>query len=144
MSWIDTLFTAASAMTVTGLAVVDTGRDFTLFGQLMILILIQVGGLGIMSFAVLIFIMLGKKIGLKERLLIQQSLNQTSIGGIIKLIRSLFFYSFSIEILAMAILAFQWVPEYGWNRGMFYSLFHSVSAFNNAGFFNLAGQPHAL
>ncbi|MCF7619651.1 TrkH family potassium uptake protein [Bacillus sonorensis] len=134
MSWIDTLFTAASAMTVTGLAVVDTGRDFTLFGQLMILILIQVGGLGIMSFAVLIFIMLGKKIGLKERLLIQQSLNQTSIGGIIKLIRSLFFYSFSIEILAMAILAFQWVPEYGWNRGMFYSLFHSVSAFNNAGF----------
>ena len=97
IGWIDTLFTSTSAMTVTGLAVVDTGTDYTMFGQLIILVLIQLGGLGIMSFAVLIFIMLGKKIGLKERLLIQQSLNQTSLGGIIKLIKSLFIYSFAIE-----------------------------------------------
>ena len=121
-------------MTVTGLAVVDTGTDYTLFGQLMILVLIQLGGLGIMSFAVLIFIMLGKKIGLKERLLIQQSLNQTSLGGIIKLIKSLFIYSFAIEMLAMVILAVKWIPEYGFARGVYYSLFHAVSAFNNAGF----------
>ncbi|WP_252606992.1 TrkH family potassium uptake protein [Bacillus paralicheniformis] len=134
IGWIDTLFTSTSAMTVTGLAVVDTGTDYTLFGQLMILVLIQVGGLGIMSFAVLIFIMLGKKIGLKERLLIQQSLNQTSLGGIIKLIKSLFIYSFAIEMLAMLILAVKWVPEYGFARGVYYSLFHAVSAFNNAGF----------
>ena len=127
IGWIDTLFTSTSAMTVTGLAVVDTGTDYTLFGQLMILVLIQIGGLGIMSFAVLIFIMLGKKIGLKERLLIQQSLNQTSLGGIIKLIKSLIIYSF-------AILAVKWVPEYGFARGVYYSLFHAVSAFNNAGF----------
>ncbi|MPQ24386.1 TrkH family potassium uptake protein [Bacillus paralicheniformis] len=134
IGWIDTLFTSTSAMTVTGLAVVDTGTDYTLFGQLMILVLIQLGGLGIMSFAVLIFIMLGKKIGLKERLLIQQSLNQTSLGGIIKLIKSLFIYSFAIEMLAMMILAVKWVPEYGFARGVYYSLFHAVSAFNNAGF----------
>ena len=134
IGWINTLFTSTSAMTVTGLAVVDTGTDYTLFGQLMILVLIQVGGLGIMSFAVLIFIMLGKKIGLKERLLIQQSLNQTSLGGIIKLIKSLFIYSFAIEMLAMLILAVKWVPEYGFARGVYYSLFHAVSAFNNAGF----------
>ena len=134
IGWIDTLFTSTSAMTVTGLAVVDTGTDYTLFGQLMILVLIQIGGLGIMSFAVLIFIMLGKKIGLKERLLIQQSLNQTSLGGIIKLIKSLFIYSFAIEMLAMLILAVKWVPEYGFARGVYYSLFHAVSAFNNAGF----------
>jgi len=134
IGWIDTLFTSTSAMTVTGLAVVDTGTDYTMFGQLMILVLIQVGGLGIMSFAVLIFIMLGKKIGLKERLLIQQSLNQTSLGGIIKLIKSLFIYSFAIEMLAMLILAVKWVPEYGFARGVYYSLFHAVSAFNNAGF----------
>ncbi|QII50354.1 Ktr system potassium transporter B [Bacillus paralicheniformis] len=134
IGWIDTLFTSTSAMTVTGLAVVDTGTDYTLFGQLMILVLIQLGGLGIMSFAVLIFIMLGKKIGLKERLLIQQSLNQTSLGGIIKLIKSLFIYSFAIEMLAMLILAVKWVPEYGFARGVYYSLFHAVSAFNNAGF----------
>ncbi|MED1068433.1 TrkH family potassium uptake protein [Bacillus paralicheniformis] len=134
IGWIDTLFTSTSAMTVTGLAVVDTGTDYTLFGQLMILVLIQIGGLGIMSFAVLIFIMLGKKIGLKERLLIQQSLNQTSLGGIIKLIKSLFIYSFAIEMLAMLLLAVKWVPEYGFARGVYYSLFHAVSAFNNAGF----------
>lgn len=134
IGWIDTLFTSTSAMTVTGLAVVDTSTDYTIFGQLMILVLIQLGGLGIMSFAVLIFIMLGKKIGLKERLLIQQSLNQTSLGGIIKLIKSLFIYSFAIEMLAMLILAVKWVPEYGFARGIYCSLFHAVSAFNNAGF----------
>jgi trk system potassium uptake protein TrkH len=134
VSWTDALFTATSAMTVTGLAVVDTGTAFSTFGQCVILILIQVGGLGIMSFAVLIFIMLGKKIGLKERLIIQHALNQTSLGGVIKLVQNLFIYSITIEIIAMLILAIKWVPEYGWEKGMFYSLFHSISAFNNAGF----------
>jgi trk system potassium uptake protein len=134
VSWTDALFTATSAMTVTGLAVVDTGTAYTTFGQLVILILIQVGGLGIMSFAVLIFMMLGKKIGFKERLIVQQSLNQTSLGGVIKLVKNLFIYSFTIEIIAMLILAIRWVPEYGWEKGMYYSLFHSISAFNNAGF----------
>ncbi|MGE7625455.1 TrkH family potassium uptake protein [Viridibacillus sp. NPDC096237] len=134
VSWTNALFTATSAMTVTGLAVVDTGIDYTTFGQLVILLLIQVGGLGIMSFAVLIFIMLGKKIGFKERLIIQQALNYTSLGGVIKLVKNLFIYSFTIEIIAMLILAIRWVPEYGWGQGMYYSLFHSISAFNNAGF----------
>lgn len=134
ISLIDALFTVTSAMTVTGLAVVDTGTVFTIFGQLVILTLIQVGGLGIMSFAVLIFIVLGKKIGFKERLIIQQSLNQTSLGGVIKLVKHLFIYSFSIEIIAMLILSIRWVPEYGWGKGMYYSFFHSISAFNNAGF----------
>lgn len=78
--WVDALFTAASAMTVTGLVTVDTGSAFTLFGQLVIVLLIQLGGLGIMSFAILIYIMLGKRIGIKERLLVQHALNQTSIG----------------------------------------------------------------
>lgn len=134
VSWTDALFTATSAMTVTGLAVVDTGTAYTLFGQLVILMLIQVGGLGIMSFAVLIFIMLGKKIGFKERLLIQQALNQTSLGGVIKLVKNLFIYSLTIELVAMLLLAIRWVPEYGWGKGMYYSFFHSISAFNNAGF----------
>lgn len=134
VSWTDALFTATSAMTVTGLAVVDTGTAYTTIGQLVILMLIQVGGLGIMSFAILIFMMLGKKIGFKERLIIQHSLNQTSLGGVIKLVKNLFIYSFTIEIIAMVILAIRWVPEYGWGKGMYYSLFHSISAFNNAGF----------
>lgn len=134
ISLVDALFTATSAMTVTGLGVVDTGTSFTIYGQLVILVLIQVGGLGIMSFAILIFMMLGKKIGFKERIVVQQSLNQSSLGGIIKLVRSLFIYSFTIEIIAMMLLAIRWVPEYGWTYGLYYSFFHSISAFNNAGF----------
>ncbi|HZH62117.1 MAG TPA: TrkH family potassium uptake protein [Metabacillus sp.] len=134
VSWLDALFTATSAMTVTGLVVVDTAQAYTLFGEIVIVSLIQIGGLGIMSFAVLIFMMLGKKIGLKERLLVQQALNQTSIGGVIKLIKNLFVFSLSIELIAMVFLAIKWVPEYGWSQGLYFSFFHSISAFNNAGF----------
>lgn len=131
---IDALFTATSAMTVTGLAVVDTGSMYTIFGQLVILALIQVGGLGIMSFAVLIYMALGKKIGFKQRMVVQQALNQTTLGGIIKLVKRLFIYSITIEIIAMLFLAIRWVPEFGWKHGLYYSFFHSISAFNNAGF----------
>jgi trk system potassium uptake protein len=134
ITFVDALFTSTSAMTVTGLAVVDTGTAFTIVGQLIILALIQVGGIGIMSFAVLIYMILGKKMGFKKRILVQYSLNQTSLGGIIKLVKTLFIYSFSIEILAMMLLAFKWVPEFGWSQGLYFSFFHSISAFNNAGF----------
>ncbi|MGM0754034.1 MAG: TrkH family potassium uptake protein [Bacillota bacterium] len=134
ITWLDALFTTTSAMTVTGLAVVDTGNAFTLFGEVVIMSLIQIGGLGIMSFAVLIFMMLGKKIGFKERLLLQQALNQTSVGGVIKLVKYLFIFSFVVEGFALLLLASEWVPEFGWRRGLYVSLFHSISAFNNAGF----------
>jgi trk system potassium uptake protein len=134
ISWLDALFTTTSAMTVTGLAVVDTGGAFTLFGEVVVMSLIQIGGLGIMSFAVLIFMMLGKKIGFKERLLLQQALNQTSVGGVIKLVKYLFLFSFIVEGFAVLLLATEWVPEFGWKRGLYVSIFHSISAFNNAGF----------
>lgn len=134
ITWLDALFTTTSAMTVTGLAVVDTGGAFTLFGEVVIMSLIQIGGLGIMSFAVLIFMMLGKKIGFKERLLLQQALNQTSVGGVIKLVKYLFIFSFLVEGFAVLLLASEWVPEFGWRRGLYVSIFHSISAFNNAGF----------
>ncbi|NMH73281.1 Ktr system potassium transporter B [Bacillus sp. RO2] len=131
---VDALFTATSAMTVTGLAVVDTGTAYTLFGQIVILSLIQVGGIGIMTFAVLIFIMLGKKIGFQERLILQQALNQTSVGGIILLVRRIIIFSFLIEGIAVLLLSYRWIPEYGWWDGLYYSVFHAISAFNNAGF----------
>jgi trk system potassium uptake protein len=134
LSWLDALFTATSAMTVTGLIVVDTGTAYTLFGEVVIMCLIQIGGLGIMSFAVLIYLMLGKKIGFKERLLLQQALNQTSVGGVIRLVKHLLIFSFIVEGAALALLAAKWIPEYGWGKGLYYSLFHSISAFNNAGF----------
>ncbi|MGM0922550.1 MAG: TrkH family potassium uptake protein [Bacillota bacterium] len=132
--WIDALFIAASAMTVTGLATVDPGSTFTYTGQFIIAMLIQLGGLGIMSFGVLIYIVLGRKIGIKERLVMQTALNQTSIGGVINLVKYLFYFSLSIEFIAMIFLSFRWIPEYGWSKGLFYSFFHAISAFNNAGF----------
>ncbi|MFK2824127.1 TrkH family potassium uptake protein [Bacillus sp. B190/17] len=134
LSWIDALFTSTSAMTVTGLGVVDTGTHFTRFGQVVIMGLIQVGGLGIISFAMLIFIMTGKKIGLKKRLVIQQALNQDQVGGIIRLVKYLFIISLTIETAAALALSIKWIPELGWRNGIFYSFFHAVSAFNNAGF----------
>ncbi|WP_410981815.1 TrkH family potassium uptake protein [Bacillus cereus] len=148
ISWLDALFTTVSACTVTGLGVVDTGKVFTLFGQIVILTLIQVGGLGIMSFAVLIAIMLGRKIGLQNRILLQQALNQTNIGGVIRLAKSLFLFSFTIECFATLLLAFEWIPKYGVSSGLYYSFFHAISAFNNAGFSiwtdNLMSQSHSI
>lgn len=134
ISWIDALFTTTSAMTVTGLNVVDPGSTYTLFGEIVIMCLIQVGGLGIMSFAVLIYFMLGRKIGFKNRLIMQHALNQTSLGGIISLVKNLFIFSFAIEGIAVILLSTRFIPEYGLTKGLYYSLFHSVSAFNNAGF----------
>ncbi|MFC7321618.1 TrkH family potassium uptake protein [Halobacillus campisalis] len=134
ISFIDALFTATSAMTVTGLVVVDTGSVYTTFGESIIMVLIQVGGLGIMTFAVLIYMVLGKKIGIKERLLIKQAMNQTSIGGLIFLIKRLLIFSLSVELIAIVFLSLRWVPEMGWRDGIYTSVFHAVSAFNNAGF----------
>ncbi|MFB4472468.1 TrkH family potassium uptake protein [Oceanobacillus caeni] len=134
ISWINALFTATSAMTVTGLVVVDTGSAFTMFGELVIALLIQLGGLGIMTFAVIITIVLGKRIGIKERLLIRQALNQDSLGGIVRLVKYLFVFSVTIELIAMIFLSIRWIPELGWGRGIYYSFFHAISGFNNAGF----------
>ncbi|MFQ3545010.1 TrkH family potassium uptake protein [Halobacillus rhizosphaerae] len=134
ISFLNALFTATSAMTVTGLAVVDTGSAFTLFGQTIIMGLIQLGGLGIMTFAVLIYMVLGRRIGIKERLLVQQALNQTSVGGVIRLVKKLLIFSLSVEAVAAIFLSVRWVPEMGYAKGLYASIFHAVSAFNNAGF----------
>jgi trk system potassium uptake protein TrkH len=134
ITWLDSLFTATSAMTVTGLIVMSTGGDFTTFGEVVILCLIQIGGLGIMTFAMLIFILLGRKIGVKQRLIVQQALNQTSIGGVIRLVKRIFLISIGFEMIGFIFLSLRWVPELGWADGMYASLFHAISAFNNAGF----------
>ncbi|ASB86940.1 TrkH family potassium uptake protein [Bacillus sonorensis] len=134
ISWVDALFTATSATTVTGLTVVNTGEDYTVFGQTVIMLLIQVGGLGLMTFAVLIVMMIGKKIGLQQRILVQEAFNQTSLGGLVRLVKHLFIFTIVIEFVAFLILSIRWVPEYGIQKGLFHSLFNTISAFNNAGF----------
>ncbi|MCF6409373.1 TrkH family potassium uptake protein [Pseudalkalibacillus salsuginis] len=134
ISWLDALFTSTSAMTVTGLITVDTGSAYTVFGECVIMLLIQVGGLGIMSFAILIFMMIGKKIGMKQRMYVQQALNQTTIGGVILLVKRLFIYSIISESIAVIFLTIRWAPEMGFGQGLYASVFHAISAFNNAGF----------
>lgn len=128
------LFTATSATCVTGLVVVDTGTYWTAFGKLVILLLIQVGGLGIMSFAAFYALILGKKIQLRQRLLMQHAVNKTDPGGVVQLFRSLLIFSFLTEALGAVILAVRWSSLLGWKNALWFGLFHSVSAFNNAGF----------
>ncbi|MBS2970457.1 TrkH family potassium uptake protein [Metabacillus sp. KIGAM252] len=148
ISWVDALFVTTSAMTVTGLSSVDPSTAFTMFGQTVIAFLIQLGGLGIMSFAVLIYMMLGRKVGIQDRMVMQQALNQTNIGGVIRLVKYMFIFAFAIEFVAMIFLSIVWVPELGWRKGVFYGFFHAISAFNNAGFglfsnnlINYVGNP---
>lgn len=134
VSWADALFTATSAVTVTGLAVLDTGSDFTLFGQAVILGLIQLGGLGLMTFAVLVLSMLGLPVGLSHHLFLREDLNQTSLHDLLRLVRVILKVVLLCEGIGLALLAIAFVPEFGWAEGLWQALFHTVSAFNNAGF----------
>ncbi len=142
------LFTACSAVTVTGLVVVDTGADLTLFGQVVVLVLIHLGGLGLMSFAALTVMALGGRFGLRGQRLVREAMDQTSPGDVLILVRYIAILALSLEALGAVLLAIVWVPEMGLARGLWFSVFHAVSAFNNAGFGLLpeslspwAGQP---
>ncbi|AET66505.1 potassium uptake protein, TrkH family [Desulfosporosinus orientis DSM 765] len=134
LSFLNALFTATSAVCVTGLVVVDTGTGLTLFGQSVILFLIQVGGIGFMTFATMFAILMGKKITFKERLLLQEALNQVSVEGVVRLAKSVFFISFMIELIGAVILSVRWSFDFGWSKAIYFGFFHSISAFNNAGF----------
>jgi trk system potassium uptake protein len=143
LPFLNALFTATSATCVTGLVVVDTGTTFTLFGQLVILSLIQIGGLGFMTFATFFFLLLGKKISLKERLLLQESLNNLSIEGIVRLAKRILIFTAIIEILGGIILSFRFSFDMGLGKAIYYGFFHSISNFNNAGF-DLMGEFRSL
>ncbi|PEO26459.1 Ktr system potassium transporter B [Bacillus toyonensis] len=134
LSFIDALFESTSAVCVTGLAVVDTGTTFTLFGQVVLLILIQLGGWGFMTSGILMFLILGKKIGLRKRLLLQESINSSSLQGIIKLVQRIIVITLATELLGALVLAIRWSYEMPWQKAIYYGIFHSISAFNNAGF----------
>lgn len=143
LSILDALFTSTSAVCVTGLVVVDTGTHFTTFGQVVILVLIEMGGLGFMTFATLFAIILGRKISLKERLLLQEALNQISLEGIVRLAKYIMQISLAIQALGAIIFTLRWQIELGWGKALYFGIFHSVSAFNNAGF-DLFGNFNSL
>lgn len=134
IGFIDSLFTSASAVCVTGLVVVNTASHWTIFGKLVILILIQIGGLGFMTMATLVALVLGKKITLKERLIMQEELNQFTLSGLVKLTRYVIISTVMIETIGAIFLATKFIPTYGPVKGIWFSIFHSISAFCNAGF----------
>jgi len=134
LSFLDALFTATSAQCVTGLIVVDTSSKLTLFGQLVVLTLIQIGGLGITTFSVYLFFYLRLGVGIRGRWIIQETLLHTPVESMQELIRAIFVLTVVIEGIGALLLAFAFVPDFGLARGLYYALFHSVSAFCNAGF----------
>lgn len=133
------LFTATSAVCVTGLVVVDTADNWSTFGHLVILGLIKTGGLGFLTMTSLILIVMGRRIGLRQRLLLQESLNQAQVGGIVRLVVRIVVISVLIEAVFTLVLASRFIDDFGLGRGLWMGLFHSVSAFNNAGFDLLGG-----
>ncbi len=133
-SWMTAMFTAASAVTVTGLVLVDTGSHFTVFGQFVIVSLIQLGGLGLMTFAAFVLRVLGMRIPLRQRLVLSEDLNHTDLGGLLDLVSLILRVVIAFEVAGAVLLAFTFVPQLGWTEGVWNSIFHSISAFNNAGF----------
>lgn len=132
--FITALFTATSATCVTGLVVVDTFTSWSVFGRCIILILIQIGGLGFMTIGVFVAIFLKKNIGLKERGILQESMNTMQIGGIVKLVKKITLGTFLFEGIGAVLLSIRFIPGMGILEGIANGIFHSVSAFCNAGF----------
>ncbi len=136
------LFTATSATCGTGLVVADTYQNWTIFGQLVILCMIQVGGLGFMTIGAYISVLLKKRIGLKERERLQESVNTLEIAGVVRLVKKIVQGALCIEGLGAVLLAFRFVPRFGAARGIYFAVFHAISAFCNGGF-DLMGVDEA-
>ena len=139
----NSLFTATSAVCVTGLVAVDTGTTFSLFGQAVLLLLIQVGGLGFMVFATRVRAILGRRISIRDRMLIRESMNGSSLSNLTGIARLYLLLALGIEAIGTLLLAIRFIPMFGLGRGLWFSLFHAVSAFCNAGF-DLFGQFSSL
>ena len=138
--FLDSMFTATSATCVTGLVVYDTFTHWNVFGQLVILLLIQIGGLGFIAVGVGFSMAFRRRIGLRQRDLLKESINAMEIGGIVKLSRKIFIGTALCEGAGAVLLATRFIPEFGFVKGIYYSIFHAISAFCNAGFDLMGGQ----
>lgn len=143
IGFLNALFTSTSAVCVTGLTVIDVGTTLSLFGQIVLLLLIQVGGLGFMTMATFVFLVVGKRITLRERMVIQESLNERGLQGVVKMVRTVFLMTLIIEGLGAILLSTRFIPLYGFKKGIYFGIFHSISAFCNAGF-DLIGHSQNL
>lgn len=135
----DCLFTATSATCVTGLIRYDTYTHWTTFGQIVIISLIQVGGVGFMTIGILIMILSGKKISLNQRSIMQSSISAPQLGGIVRMTKFITLGTCIIEFIGAALLSFVFIPKFGVGKGIYFSVFHSISAFCNAGFDLMGG-----
>jgi trk system potassium uptake protein TrkH len=134
LGWIDALFMSTSALTVTGLGVVNNAEHFTILGHLWMLLLMQLGGLGQMTISMLILILFGHRISMREQAIVREELNQPPLTDVKSLIKAIVTFACVMELIGTVILALVWVPEYGIEKGVWYAFFHAISAFNNAGF----------
>lgn len=134
VSFFQALFTATSATCVTGLTVVDTGTTYSVIGQLIILLLIQVGGLGFMIFATATMVMLGRRVTLRNRLLLNETMSISGLSGTVRTGMRFLSIVFVIELIGSIIMSLRLIPQFGVWRGIYYGVFHTVSAFCNAGF----------
>jgi trk system potassium uptake protein len=134
MRVLDALFTATSAVCVTGLVVMDTPHDFTMFGQLVILSLIQIGGLGYALMATLILLVLGRRLGLRDRMMLRESLNTVDMEGLVRFVKFVILITFTLEAIGSLVLTWRFAQDYTWGTALYYGIFHGISAFNNAGF----------
>lgn len=133
ISFLDALFTSVTSVCVTGLVTVTPASQFTIFGKVILLLLIQIGGLGVIACTTVFFLLLRKKITLKERMVLQESYNAQRPGGIVRMVKNIITGTLAVEGFGAALYMFQFVPEYGLVKGVCFSVFHSVSAFCNAG-----------
>ena len=138
-TFLEALFTSTSAVCVTGLVVQDTATYWSLFGQMVILLLIQIGGMGVVTLAVLVSLISGKRIGLKQRSTMQEAIAAPSRGGIVKLTGFIVETTIAIEVIGALLLFPVFYKDFGFRRGMWYAVFHAISAFCNAGF-DLMGE----
>ncbi|HEX9756221.1 MAG TPA: TrkH family potassium uptake protein [Nitrospiria bacterium] len=134
MGFLDAFFTATSAVCVTGLIVMDTPHDFTMFGQMVVLLLVQIGGLGYALMATLILVVLGRRLGLRDRMMLAETFSSIDLEGGIRFVKWVAFLTFGLEGLGMLYLTFRFSQDMAFGQAVYYGLFHSVSAFNNAGF----------
>ncbi len=134
LGFIDALFTATSAVCVTGLIVMDTPQDFTTFGLGVILFLIQIGGLGYALMATLILLILGRRLGLRDRMMLSETMSTMDMQGLVRFVKLVTLMTFSLEGIGAVLLTLRFAMDHSWDTALYYGIFHAISAFNNAGF----------
>lgn len=135
LSWYDSIFLSTSAVCVTGLSTIpNIAETFSVFGKIVLALLIQIGGLGIVTIAIYVLVILGIKIGVTERYVIKEALNQYSLSGMVKLVRSIVITTLIIELIGMGLNFIVFIKDFTFFNALGHSAFHAISSFNNAGF----------